>query len=320
MKKRILAVLLALAVTAALVPAALAVTLPPEVQLKYDETKPVTEGMAAVEFRDRWGFVDSDGNEVIECQYDDAGSFSEGLAAVENDKGLYGYIDKTGAVVIPFQFDDAEDFHEGLAAVEQGKRWGYVTKAGILVVPYQYEDAEAFYQGVARVKKNGKWERLSMPNISAEASALIAYASTQTVDLDGKSVSLPCYALKDDKGNMTNYIKLRDLAVLLKDTAAKFQVGWDGKVSISTRTAYTPDGSELKTPFTGDRVYEPAAASTLVNGKAANLSAFTLKDDNGGGYTYYQLRDLGRALGFNVGWAADKGIFVETDKPYNEKD
>lgn len=320
MKKRILAGLLALAVTAALVPAALAATLPKSVYMEYDEVEPVIEGMAAVEYRDRWGYVDTDGNLVIECQYDDAGNFSEGLAAVENDKDLYGYIDKTGAVVIPFQFDDAKDFHEGLAAVKKDKQWGYITKAGILVIPYQYGDAEAFYQGVAQVKKNGKWERLSMPNISAEASVLMAYAAAQTVDLDGKSVSLPCYALKDDKGNMTNYIKLRDLAALLKDTPAKFQVSWDGKVSLSTHTAYTADGSELKTPFTGDRVYEPAAATTLVDGKAANLAAFTLKDDNGGGYTYYQLRDLGRALGFNVGWKEGRGIYVETDKAYSEKD
>ncbi len=53
-----------------------------------------------------------------------------------------------------------------------------------------------------------------------------------------------------------------------------------------------------------------------MNGQAADLAAFVLNDDNGGGYTYYQLRDLGKALGFNVGWAADKGIFLETDKPY----
>ena len=320
MKKRILALLLALAVAGALVPAALAATVPQSVYMEYDEVEPVFEGLAAVEKRDRWGFVDTDGNLVVECQYDDVGNFSEGLAAVENDKGLYGYIDKTGQLVIPFQFDDAKDFHEGLAAVEKDKQWGYITKAGILIIPYQYGDAEAFYQGVAQVKKNGKWERLSMPNISAEASALMAYASTQTVDLDGKSVSLPCYALKDDKGNMTNYIKLRDLAILLKDTPAKFQVGWDGKVNLSTHTAYTADGSELKTPFTGDRVYEPAAATTLVDGKAANLAAFTLKDDQGGGYTYYQLRDLGRALGFNVGWTAQRGMFVETDKAYSDKD
>lgn len=319
MKKRILALLLALAMAVALVPTALAVNLPPSVYREYDEVEPVIEGMAAVEKRDRWGYVDSDGNLVIDCQYDDAENFSEGLAAVENDHDLYGYIDKTGAVVIPFQFEDADSFHEGLAAVEINGLWGYIDKAGKVVIPCQYNDAEAFLGGVAQVKKNGRWERVSMPSISAD-SDFTAYASTQTVELDGVATQLPCYALKDAKGNMTNYIKLRDLAALLKNSPAKFQVGWNGQVNISTHTAYKADGSELKTPFTGDRPYKPAAATTLVDGKSANLAAFILNDDNGGGYTYYQLRDLGRALGFNVGWQSGRGIYVETDKAYSDKD
>ena len=37
---------------------------------------------------------------------------------------------------------------------------------------------------------------------------------------------------------------------------------------------------------------------------------------NGVGTNYLQLRDLGAALGFNVGWSADRGVYVETDKPY----
>ena len=34
----------------------------------------------------------------------------------------------------------------------------------------------------------------------------------------------------------------------------------------------------------------------------------------------HEFRDLGRAVGFNVGWSADRGIFVETDKPYTDAD
>lgn len=152
-------------------------------------------------------------------------------------------------------------------------------------------------------------------NTSVEAS--IAYASTQSVLVDGKAVQFQCYALKDETGNDTNYIKLRDLADILNGSAAQFQVGWDGGVTITTKTAYTPNGSEQKTPFSGNRVYEPSTAVTKINGRAADLAAIVLTDDAGGGYTYYQLRDLGKALGFNVGWAAGKGIFVETDKPYD---
>lgn len=38
----------------------------------------------------------------------------------------------------------------------------------------------------------------------------------------------------------------------------------------------------------------------------------------GGGYTYYKLRNLGKALGFNVSWFADKGIVFNSNEPYSD--
>lgn len=139
-----------------------------------------------------------------------------------------------------------------------------------------------------------------------------AYPSTQTVDVDGKAVEFQCYALKDAAGNDTNYIKLRDLADILSGSAAQFEVGWNDAVTITTGQAYTKNGSEQNTPFSGQREYKEADADTLVNGEAKPLAAFILTDDAGGGYTYYKLRDLGAALGFKVDWSAEKGIFIET--------
>lgn len=150
-----------------------------------------------------------------------------------------------------------------------------------------------------------------------EQPAKVAYPSTHTVTIDGKQVEFQMYALKDQSGNDTNYIKLRDLADILNGSAAQFEVDWNGQVAITTKTVYKPDGSEHSTPFSGQRAYKEATAQTLVDGAAKDLAAFILTDDNGGGYTYYQLRDLGKALGFNVGWSTDKGIFVETDRPYD---
>ena len=48
------------------------------------------------------------------------------------------------------------------------------------------------------------------------------------------------------------------------------------------------------------------------------MTAITLTDDAGGGYTYFKLRDLGKALGFNTGWTREQGVFVESSKPYTE--
>lgn len=147
---------------------------------------------------------------------------------------------------------------------------------------------------------------------SAMPTGGTAYASTQEIEVDGKKVTFEAYALKDEKGNDTNYIKLRDVANVLNGTAAQFEVGWDGSVSITTGKAYTPNGTEMSTPYSGNRAYQEASAATLVNGSAVELSAILLTDDAGNGYTYYKLRDLGTALGFTVDWTAERGIFIET--------
>lgn len=139
-----------------------------------------------------------------------------------------------------------------------------------------------------------------------------AYASSQSVLVDGEPINFQMYALKDANGNLTNYIKLRDIASLLSGTAAQFDVSWDGAVNILSGQAYTPNGSEMTTPFSGDRAYTFATAPPKVNGKEIAMDAIVLKDDQGGAYTYYKLRDLGEALGFTVDWSAQRGISIET--------
>ena len=79
-------------------------------------------------------------------------------------------------------------------------------------------------------------------------SVQLAYASTQTVTVDGKAVKFEMYALKDAKGNDTNYIKLRDLAYTLNGTAGQFEVGWNGAINIEPGKGYTANGSEMSTP------------------------------------------------------------------------
>lgn len=148
----------------------------------------------------------------------------------------------------------------------------------------------------------------------AAAAAPVALAREQSITVDGKKITFQTYALKDEKGNETNYVKLRDVASALNGTSAQFHVGWDGSVNIETGKAYVPNGSEMSTPFTGDRPYAAATAPTKVNGAAAELDAVVLTDDQGAGYTYYKLRDLGEALGFGVDWTAKDGILVSTQK------
>jgi len=170
------------------------------------------------------------------------------------------------------------------------------------------------------LKLSGKTVTLQVgPSIPATGTA---YPSTQMVELDGKKVEFQMYALKDPAtGSPTNYVKIRDLALALNGTQAQFNVGWDQAAQVVSLTANAPyttaNGTENMTPFRDPRPYTVPSNPTMVNGQASDLTAIYLVDDAGGGYTYYQLRDLGRKLGFNVDWSQDRGVFIETGKPYS---
>ena len=149
---------------------------------------------------------------------------------------------------------------------------------------------------------------------AAFAAGGTAYASTQIVEVDGKKVEFQMYALKDAAGNPTNYVKLRDVAHVLNGTKAQFSVGYDGSISVTTGQPYADAGGEMTTPYSGDRAYRDGSGSVKVNGQSASLESTILTDDAGGDYTYFKLRDLGAALGFNVDWSADRGVIVETGR------
>lgn len=51
---------------------------------KYSLVNPMRDGMALVKKKDKWGYINAKGKQVIDCQYDYAESFSNGLAFVSN--------------------------------------------------------------------------------------------------------------------------------------------------------------------------------------------------------------------------------------------
>jgi hypothetical protein len=97
------------------------------------------------------GYIDKTGKTVIEPQFDDAYSFSEGLASVEIN-GKLGYIDKTGKVVIKPEFNYARSFSEGFAAVKVNRLWGFIDKTGEMVINPAFTMAQSFKHGLAEVR------------------------------------------------------------------------------------------------------------------------------------------------------------------------
>lgn len=163
-------------------------------------------------------------------------------------------------------------------------------------------------EGVAMLSLDGA--------VAADATRKVAYEQKQTIQVDATTAEFTTYALKDAGGGMTNYVRLRDLAKVMSWSDAPFNVTWDGAVNIVTKTKYVSDGTEFSVPFFGNQSYTVPTAATKVNGVATPLDAILITDAQGGGYTYYKLRDLGQALNFDVSWSAEKGIYVDTTKPY----
>lgn len=93
----------------------------------FDDVRPfVGDEPAAVCVAGKWGFVDSTGNWFMEPQFENAHSYSIGLAGVCED-GLWGYINKSGVVMIEHQFEDCLPFStNGITAVQENETWKYV--------------------------------------------------------------------------------------------------------------------------------------------------------------------------------------------------
>lgn len=70
----------------------------------------MTDGIIAYRQGEKWGYVGTDGKVIIEPEYEDAKSFSYGLAAV-CVKDKWGFINTQKQLVIPCEYEDADYFN-----------------------------------------------------------------------------------------------------------------------------------------------------------------------------------------------------------------
>lgn len=124
----------------------------------YDKAwdfNPDTE-TTAVKKDGKWGLIDKKGSVVVDFIYDQISWFSEGLASVNIDY-KHGFIDAKGNLIVDCIYDNAFDFEDGVAAVEKDGKWGLIDKKGSVVVDFIYDNTRSFSDGVASFKKDGKW-------------------------------------------------------------------------------------------------------------------------------------------------------------------
>jgi hypothetical protein len=126
----------------------------------------MSDGLIAIRFRGKWGYVDGRGQPAIQLQYDNAGDFAGGLAPVTVEGGRCGYIDKSGRLAIAARFRACHRFSEGLARVDLAEdptdseqvafidREGRPVVIGAQATPH-FDYAEDFEKGLAAVGTGG---------------------------------------------------------------------------------------------------------------------------------------------------------------------
>ena len=134
---------------------------------KYAAAQDFGEGLAGVVYvgESQWCFINRKGRRTIPPQFDGVGRFAQGVCPAKSGE-LWGYIDPQGDWVIEPKFAEAREFSEaGLApARRDGQKWGYINQRGVFTIPSRYDDDERpgmyndpkpFENGVARVMING---------------------------------------------------------------------------------------------------------------------------------------------------------------------
>lgn len=69
-----------------------------------------------------------------------------------------GYFDtKTGELVIDCNYDEVLEFSEGYAAVKEERKAGIIDEEGKTVIDFKYDETRSVHNGFAFAKKDGKW-------------------------------------------------------------------------------------------------------------------------------------------------------------------
>lgn len=204
----------------------------PEAQkfLKYDYIEKFSEGLAKVTLRNKYGFIDNTGKEVIPPKYDfGIKSFSEGLSVVYLNKKA-GFIDITGKEVIPLKYEEIQSFSEGFALAKLNGKWGFIDKSNKQVVAFKYEDAEPFVEGFAAVKTEGGWgfiDRTGREVITPQYFKALSFSDGLALVMGSKSFSKESWGFIDKTG--------REITSFKYDVADSF---WEGLAWVKLNDKY----------------------------------------------------------------------------------
>jgi len=116
----------------------------------FDDYGNFYEGFAQVQLKDKWNFIDTQGEILSQAWFDRCEDFSEGFAPVEL-KGKCNFINRNGEILSKTWYDWCDDFSEGFARVKFKGKWNYINTQGEILSQTWYEHCCDFFEGFAIV-------------------------------------------------------------------------------------------------------------------------------------------------------------------------
>lgn len=114
-----------------------------------------TDNMAMVKTGGSWYLINTEGEKICETGFKDAKApESSGYIAV-GDSEKWGFIDSSGRLVIDYQYEDAVSFSEGLGAVKIVDNWNYISEKNKRVIEQEFTDVKPFHNKIAQAEIMG---------------------------------------------------------------------------------------------------------------------------------------------------------------------
>jgi len=108
------------------------------------------------------GLIDKSGDEVLPCEYDEAGAFGNGVLWAERN-GKYYVFDDSGNSLTSTAYDYIGDAGDaGMLVAELAGQMGYLDREGNVTISFEFDRASPFFDGAAMVAINGQISYINM--------------------------------------------------------------------------------------------------------------------------------------------------------------
>ena len=160
------------------------------------------------------------------------------------------------------------------------------------------------------VSASSKRSEAKVKEVDLASDEKMAFVSDENVSFDGRGLQINAYLI-----NRSNYVKIRDVAALLKDTPAKFDLAYDNEkqsVIISKGKNYSDSFIYKESKLKEERIAKETMQKIVDDkGQEIELKGYFID-----GYNYFRLRDLGKVLDFGVAYDfKDQKVLLSSDNP-----